>query len=148
MQQCRGVSILTKPLLSLGGFYSELTASRLIHTQKAAFFAYPATGLVAICQSSLLTHIRAQQPCQSISGPHAHGNQGHGRSFASQSASRLQQTANRAKRAAQAQQGSRAANQHQHEDPASNSAVDSIPQSETTVEASQSRPTTLQVTLP
>lgn len=148
MQQCRGVFIVTKPLLSLASYYSELTATRVIHTQTAASFAYPATGLVAICQSSLLTHLVAQQPCQFISNPQTHGKQGYVRSFASQSASRLQQTANRAKRAAQAQQGSRAANQHQHEDPASNSAVDSIPQSETTVEASQSRPTTLQVTLP
>lgn len=153
MQQFRGVLVVSKPLLSLASYCTECTAARVLHTRIAGSVAHPASSLVADCQQPLWellrssTQLVAIQHRQPTSHSQSHCSHPHARSFASQSAHRLQQTLKRAKRAAQAHQGSKAATSPPHEDPASNSAVDSIPQSEAGVEASQERPTTLQVCL-
>ena len=150
MQQLRKASVLAKPLLSLATYYVEITAARALHTHTAACRAYAFSGFTAEYQRclpellrgtvQLAAHQSSPTSFAILSSGHSHA-----RGFASGSASRLQQTAKRAKRAAQLQQGSKAATASPPQDPASNTAVDSIPQSESAIEASQARPTTLQV---
>lgn len=153
MQQLRGVLLVTKPLLSLRTFYTELAAAEALRTCRAACTTGHTTAWCAVCQRPLLDVLHSPtEPSnlpalRSASAYQRQSDQAHARSFASQSASRLQQTVNRAKRAAQAHKGSKATDVPAQQDPSSNTAVDSIPQSETGIQASQSRPTTLQVSL-
>ncbi|DBA72062.1 TPA: hypothetical protein ACH3X2_010794 [Trebouxia sp. C0005] len=67
------------------------------------------------------------------------------RGFASQSASRLKQSAARAKRIARQQHGGRGGPVTDAVDPTSNEAVDTIPQDQSSVQASQSQASDLQV---
>ena len=139
--------MVSRPLLSLSSYYRQLEAARLIHSQGLPGLSCVAKAFAAEYQACLPQVLQASTHSAACA-INADGQQStsllHQRHFASQSSSRLQQTVNRAKRAAQAQQGSRAVARHD-DDPASNTAVDSIPQEETSVQASQSRPTTLQV---
>lgn len=150
MQQLRIAPGLAKPLLSLATYYVEFTAARVLHTHTVACRAKPLSTFTAEYQQCLPELLGTTAPitshqASSVSVVLLSSGYSHARCFASGSASRLQQTANRAKRAAQLQQGSKAVTTSPPQDPASNTAADTIPQSETGVQASQARPTTLQV---
>ncbi|KAL3131136.1 hypothetical protein ABBQ38_000441 [Trebouxia sp. C0009 RCD-2024] len=150
MHQLRRTVTTSRPLCSLASFYLDLAAARASHatpaglsrplvtvslvnnTQQACWEPFPASHQcrkASACSSSLTTH----------SNPHM------SRGFAAQSASRLKQSANRAKRLAQQRHGGRGGSVTEHTDPTSNESVATIPQEHTTVEAKQGQASQLQV---
>lgn len=152
MHQLRRTVTTSRPLCSLASFYLDLAAARASHatpaglsrplvtvslvnnTQQACWEPFPASHQcrkASACSSSLTTH----------SNPHM------SRGFAAQSASRLKQSANRAKRLAQQRHGGRGGSVTEHTDPTSNESVATIPQEHTTVEAKQGQASQLQVYL-
>ena len=151
MQHLRKAHSTSRSLLSLTKFPGDLTAARIPQTGQLLVSRQLISSSCVISQqtpSACLYYIWPQQDLQShrrADLPASPASFVCSRGFASQSASRLKQSALRAKRIAQQQHGGRGGAVTDALDPTSNEAVETIPQDQSSVQASQSQATDLQV---
>ena len=153
MHQLRRAVTTSRPLFSLASFYSDLAAARASHAAPAGLTrplvsaSFVSNTQQPTCEpsSALLNCHRKAQGASCLSSLPAHSNPHNSRGFAAQSASRLKQSANRAKRLAQQQHGGRGGLLTDQTDPTSNDSVATVPQEHTTVEANQGQASQLQV---
>ena len=149
MHHLRRSLVASKSHFSLAHFHAELAAARASHATPAGLSrslvsASPVGGTTEHKPDTNLVFYYVREPADSSStlthsSAHSH------RGFAAQSASRLKQSANRAKRIAQQQHGGRQGPLPAQSDPTSNEAVATIPQEHTTVQANQGQASQLQV---
>ena len=155
MHRLRRTVTISRPLCSLASFYVDLAAARASHAAPA--------GLSRPFVSASLVSSTQQACCEPSPALHSSCNNARGfssfasippyssshssRGFAAQSASRLKQSVNRAKRLAQQQHGGRGGPLTDQTDPTSNESVATVPQEHTTVEANQGQASQLQVQL-
>lgn len=149
MHRLRKTSTVAKPLFSLASFYIDLAAARASHGTPAGLSRCLASASLVsnTQQASWELSQTALDPPQSLdqSQQVVHVSSSSARPFAAQSAGRLKQSANRAKRIAQQQHGGRGGPLPVQSDPTSNESVATIPQEHITVEASQGQASQLQV---
>ena len=143
MHHLRRNSAIVKPLFSLAGFYIDLAAARASHGTPAGLSrSLASASFVSNTQQATWELSQPDPHLQRLldASKHSdHVSSNGSRGFAAQSASRLKQSANRAKRIAQQQHGGR------QPDPTSNESVATIPQEHSTVETSQGQASQLQV---
>ena len=155
MHQLRRTVTICRPLCSLASFYADLAAARASHAAPAGLSRpFVTASLVSSTQQACCEPPPAfYSPCINAQGSSSFGSipaysSSHSsRGFAAQSASRLKQSVNRAKRLAQQQHGGRKGAVTEQTDPTSNESVATVPQEHTTVEANQAQATQLQVWL-
>ena len=153
MHRLRRTVTISRPLCSLASFYADLAAARASHAAPAGLSRpFVTASLVsstqqACCEPSPGLHSSCNNPrgSSSFGGIPAYSSSHSSRGFAAQSASRLKQSVNRAKRLAQQQHGGRGGPLTEQTDPTSNESVATVPQEHTTVEANQGQASQLQV---
>ena len=153
MHQLRTIVTTSRPLCSLASFYCDLAAARASHAAPAGLSRpFVSASLVSSTQQACCEpspglynlYNNAKSSSSFVSTP-AHSSSHSSRGFAAQSASRLKQSVNRAKRLAQQQYGGRGGPLTEQTDPTSNESVATVPQEQTTVEANQGQASQLQV---
>lgn len=150
MHHLRRTVTTSRPLCSLASFYLDLAAARASHATPAGLSrALVTVSLVSNTQQACQEAFPAFPQCQKASGCSSslptYSNPHISRGFAAQSASRLKQSAHRAKRLAQQRHAGRGGPVTEQIDPTSNDSVATIPQEQTTVEAKQGQASQLQV---
>lgn len=153
MHQLRRTLTTSRPLCSLASFYAQLVAARVSHAAPPGLSRpLVSASLVSSSQqafwepspASISVHNNSQGSA-SLSSIPAYSRSHFSRGFAAQSATRLKQSVNRAKRLAQQQHGGRGGPLTEQADPTSNESVATVPQEHTTVEANQGQASQLQV---
>ena len=151
MHLLRRTVTTSRPLCSLSSFYSDLAAARASHAAPDGLSRpFDSASLVSCTQQAspaLYSSCNNAQGSSSFSSAPAFSSSHSSRGFAAQSASRLKQSVNRAKRLVQQQHGGRGTPVTEQTDPTSNESVATVPQEHTTVEANQGQASQLQVQL-
>lgn len=151
MHQLRRTVTTSRPLCCLASFYLDLAAARASHAAPAGLSrpllsACLASSPQQACwEPSPASYIPWQNPRGYLSSLYTYSNPHNSRGFAAQSASRLKQSANRAKRLTQHRHGGRGGPVTEQGDPTSNESLATIPQEHTSVEAKQGQASQLQV---